>query len=118
MNTVISTLLETVLGKEAAVEVKVPRRDGRALVFVVGPKAGQPVSIGSSPRPGRENDSSGLAMMLSHREISTLSSEASDAAFQQVRRMLHRIRTTSQSDAWGVSPIETYMERRFRGKGS
>ena len=117
MTTVIETYLETVLGEEAAVKVMAPAIESRALVFVVGPRAGQPVSISPTPRPGRENASSRLASVLSQRVTSTLSSEASDAAFQQVRRMLHRIRTTSESDPWGVSPIETYMERRARGKG-
>jgi hypothetical protein len=117
MTTVVDNLLETVLGDEAAMEVTVPPLEGRALVFVVGPRVGQPVSIAPTPRPGQNRFSSRLASVLPRRDSSP-SSEASEAAVQQVRRMLHRIRTTSESEAWGVSPIETYMERRFRGKDS
>ena len=114
--TVVDTFLEAVLSEDAALEVAVPPIQGRrALVFVVGPRAGQPVTLDPTPRPGRVNTSSRLAILLSHRETSTVGSEAS---VQQVRRVLHRIRTTQQSEAWGVSPIETYMERRFRGKES
>ena len=117
MTTGIETLLETVLGEDVALDVTVPPVHGRrALVFIVGPRAGQPVTLDPTPRPGRGNDSSRLAIMLSHRETSTVG--ASEAAVQQVRRVLHRIRATQQSEAWGVSPIETYMERRFRGKES
>jgi hypothetical protein len=117
MTTVIETYLETVLSEEAAVEVAAPAIESRALVFVVGPRVGQPVSIAPTPRPGPNTFSSRLASVLPRRDSSP-SSEASEAAVQQVRRMLHRIRTTSESEAWGVSPIETYMERRFRGKDS
>ena len=119
MSTVIDTLLETILGEDVALEVTDPAVQGRrALVFVVGPRAGQPVFLDRTPRPGRGNAPSRLAVMISHPETSAVGSGASEVAVQQVRRVLHRIRTTQQSEAWGVSPIETYMERRFRGKES
>src|SRR5688500_11765982 len=109
--TLVDTFVDAVWGEEDTMEVTFPPFHGQELVFVVGPRAGRTVSL--DPTRPRGNASSPLARVLLHREGDSPDRDDSEAGFRHVRRMLPRIRTTQQSEAWGASPIENYMELRF-----
>ena len=113
--TLIDTFLRTLLGDDDAFRIADGHFESQALAFLVGPRTGRTGSLEPGPRPLRDKASSSLSQMPSLREVQTMDNEASEEGFKHVRRMLSRTRTTQQSEAWGASPIETYMEGRVRG---